>query len=210
MAEARRLASGDPPPDAVVVDESATGSVPDLCAAVRDLSAAVRAPCVVLASLREAPASAADLLMASGAAGVLSWPPSPADIAAAVETARGAAAASAAEDRTVIDREILMEAAGEDPAEARELLELFLSTSNDRQADLASALDGKRLGDARKAAHSWAGAAATCGLRALRAVLSEIEDHAESGRLEPAVEAMDRARREMDRVRASMRTEWNA
>jgi HPt (histidine-containing phosphotransfer) domain-containing protein len=97
--------------------------------------------------------------------------------------------------------ERLMEFTDGDPENLRELVSLYLNQTVEQLAQLDAAVRNNQAQDARRVAHSCAGASATCGVTKLVPLLREMERQGMQGQLTSGPELMDQIRKEFARVR---------
>jgi CheY-like chemotaxis protein/HPt (histidine-containing phosphotransfer) domain-containing protein len=107
---------------------------------------------------------------------------------------------SRAEDPPV-DMDRLNDFTEGNPESLRELVTLYLDQTTGQLEQLEAAVAGGNASEARRLAHSCAGASATCGMRRLVPLLREIERQGLEGRLTTAVEVCRAAAREFDLIR---------
>jgi CheY-like chemotaxis protein len=104
-------------------------------------------------------------------------------------------------DEPPVNMERLMEFTDGDPENLRELVSLYLNQTVEQLAQLDAAVRNNQAQDARRVAHSCAGASATCGVTKLVPLLREMERQGMQGQLTSGPELMDQIRKEFARVR---------
>ena len=120
--------------------------------------------------------------------------------AAPVETVSAASVPVASEEQPV-DMERLLEFSNNDREALRELIELYLTQTQERLGKLQSAIEGKVVKEIIQIAHSTAGASATCGMDAIYKPLKELENNARGGSLQDSDKLWTIISREFARLR---------
>jgi HPt (histidine-containing phosphotransfer) domain-containing protein len=87
------------------------------------------------------------------------------------------------------------------PEGLRELVDLYLSQTAEQLGALEAAIASRNAQEARRLAHSCAGASATCGMRRLAPVLREIERLSLEGALAETGKLASDAMREFENIR---------
>jgi len=105
-------------------------------------------------------------------------------------------------DEPAVDMERLMEFTEGNPESLRELVSLYLNQTTGQLEQLEAAVKTNQPADARRIAHSCAGASATCGVNRLVPMLRELERQGLEGKLTSGAELMDQITKEFARVRA--------
>jgi CheY-like chemotaxis protein len=101
-----------------------------------------------------------------------------------------------------VDMERLLEFTDGSADSLRELVTLYLSQTEEQLAKLETAAGAGLAGEARRIAHSCAGASATCGMRRLVPLLREVERQGLEGKLTNAPQLCQEASREFKRIRS--------
>jgi len=105
-------------------------------------------------------------------------------------------------DEPAVDMERLMEFTDGNSESLRELVSLYLNQTTGQLEQLEAAVKANQPADARRIAHSCAGASATCGVNRLVPLLRELERQGLEGKLTSGAELMDQITKEFARVRA--------
>jgi CheY-like chemotaxis protein/HPt (histidine-containing phosphotransfer) domain-containing protein len=100
-----------------------------------------------------------------------------------------------------VDMERLNEFTDGNPESLRELVTLYLDQTSGQLEHLEAAVASRNAAEARRLAHSCAGASATCGMRRLVPLLREIERQGIEGQLTNADEVCRAATREFELIR---------
>ncbi len=75
----------------------------------------------------------------------------------------------------VLDRQILHDISGGDPTDLKKMMDLFFATGREQMDGIEAALRDARQAEVGRLAHKCCGAAMTCGLPALAAALTHLE-----------------------------------
>jgi CheY-like chemotaxis protein/HPt (histidine-containing phosphotransfer) domain-containing protein len=113
----------------------------------------------------------------------------------------GSSAPPTRSDDSPVDMDRLNDFTEGNPESLRELVTLYLDQTSGQLEQLEAAVAGGNASEARRLAHSCAGASATCGMRRLVPLLREIERQGLEGRLTNAVEVCRAAAREFELIR---------
>jgi HPt (histidine-containing phosphotransfer) domain-containing protein len=100
-----------------------------------------------------------------------------------------------------VDLERLLEFTDGSPDNLRELVALYLKETRNQLEQLESAVGSGAPAEARRLAHSCAGASATCGMRRLAPLLRELERQSAEEDLAGAGRLCQEAGREFERIR---------
>jgi CheY-like chemotaxis protein len=100
-----------------------------------------------------------------------------------------------------VDMARLLEFTDGTPENLRELVTLYLEQSSEQLEQLRAAVKAENAGEVRRLAHSCAGASGTCGVRALAALLRQLEHQAMAQNLADAKERVRQILAEFDKVR---------
>jgi CheY-like chemotaxis protein len=103
---------------------------------------------------------------------------------------------------TPVDMERLLEFTDGSSDSLRELVTLYLSQTAEQLEKLAAAVRAAIPAEARRIAHSCAGASATCGMRRLVPLLREVEQQGQEGNLTTATQLCEEAAVEFKRIRS--------
>ena len=107
-----------------------------------------------------------------------------------------------ASDETPVDMERLLDFTDGSSDSLRELVTLYLSQTGEQLEKLEAAVGAALPSEARRIAHSCAGASATCGMRRLVPLLRELERQGLEGKLTTAPQICQDAAREFKRIRS--------
>jgi CheY-like chemotaxis protein/nitrogen-specific signal transduction histidine kinase len=107
-----------------------------------------------------------------------------------------------ASDETPVDMERLLDFTDGSSDSLRELVDLYLSQTGEQLEKLEAAVGAALPSEARRIAHSCAGASATCGMRRLVPLLRELERQGLEGKLTTAPQICQDAAREFKRIRS--------
>ena len=130
------------------------------------------------------------------AAALERWRPAAPDEGAVGDRASAAALGGA----PPVDMARLLDVAGGDEREMRELVDLYLAQMTESLARLTRAAAAGAADEVRHVAHNCVGGSATCGITALVGPLRELERMGEEGRLEGAERLCREIEREFARV----------
>lgn len=89
---------------------------------------------------------------------------------------------------------------GEDPADVREIVALYLAESEDLLRKLRAAVRSGAIDEVRRLAHRLGGASATCGMIGIVAPLDELERSGKAGRWPDNERLLEEADRQRDRI----------
>ena len=112
-----------------------------------------------------------------------------------------ASAAAAAPKDDPVDMSRLLDFTDGDQENVRELVELYLSQTEEQLGQLAAAVQAGTATEVRRLAHSCAGASATCGMRRLVPLLRELELQGSEGQFTSASQVSRQAGEEFKRIR---------
>jgi two-component system, sensor histidine kinase and response regulator len=115
--------------------------------------------------------------------------------------ARGISSAPIEGEGAPVDIECLIEAAGNDPEQLRELIELYLQNSSELMKDLEIAIQMGTSREIETLAHKYVGASASCGMTALLGSLRELEQMGRSNELSGAAKSYACVSEQLDRIR---------
>jgi CheY-like chemotaxis protein len=113
-------------------------------------------------------------------------------------------------DEPAVNMERLMEFTEGDTENLRELVSLYLDQTEGQLAQLDAAVRANQPQEARRIAHSCAGASATCGVTKLVPLLRELERQGSQGQLTNGPQLMDEIAKEFARVRVVLAPYQNA
>jgi len=121
--------------------------------------------------------------------------------------APAAAPARAAAPATVplpppVDMERLLDFANGDPANLRELVELYIQQTSKQLVQLTSAIGDKNGDSVKRLAHSCSGASSTCGMGGMVPLLRELERQGAEGLQPNAPQLATEVTREFDRIQS--------
>jgi two-component system sensor histidine kinase/response regulator len=114
---------------------------------------------------------------------------------------RGISNARIEREEAPVDIECLTEAAGNDPEQLRELIELYLQKSSELMKDLEVAIQTGASGEVETFAHKYVGASASCGMTAILGSLRELEQMGRSNELSGAAKSYACASQQLNRIR---------
>jgi two-component system sensor histidine kinase/response regulator len=114
---------------------------------------------------------------------------------------RGISNARIEREEAPVDIECLTEAAGNDPEQLRELIELYLQNSSELMKDLEVAIQTGTSGEVETLAHKYVGASASCGMTAILGSLRELEQMGRSNELTGAAKSYACASQQLNRIR---------
>jgi CheY-like chemotaxis protein/HPt (histidine-containing phosphotransfer) domain-containing protein len=114
---------------------------------------------------------------------------------------RGISNARIEREEAPVDIECLTEAAGNDPEQLRELIELYLQNSSELMKDLEIAIQTGTSGEVETLAHKYVGASASCGMTAILGSLRELEQMGRSNELTGAAKSYACASQQLNRIR---------
>jgi two-component system, sensor histidine kinase and response regulator len=115
--------------------------------------------------------------------------------------ARGISSAPIEWKEPPVDIECLTEAAGNDPEQLRELIELYLQNSSELMKDLDAAIQTEISRDIETLAHKYIGASASCGMTAILGSLRQLEQMGRANELSGAAKSYACASEQLDRIR---------
>jgi CheY-like chemotaxis protein len=101
-----------------------------------------------------------------------------------------------------VDMSRLLDFTDGDPENLRELIDLYLSQTEEQLEQLEAAVKAGAAQEVRRLAHSCAGASATCGMRRLVPLLRELELQGSEGQLTSATQLSRQAGEEFERIRS--------
>ena len=127
--------------------------------------------------------------------------PPPSAAVTSTSTQAGSSAPPTRVDDSPVDMARLNDFTEGNPESLRELVTLYLDQTSGQLEHLEAAVAAGNASEARRLAHSCAGASATCGMRRLVPLLREIERQGLEGRLTNAVEVSHAAAREFELIR---------
>jgi CheY-like chemotaxis protein/HPt (histidine-containing phosphotransfer) domain-containing protein len=113
-------------------------------------------------------------------------------------------------DETPVDMTRLLDFTDGNPESVRELVTLYLDQTGAQLEQLDLAVQAGKAQEARKLAHSCAGASATCGMRRLVPLLRELERQGLEERLTNATELSRQAGEEFQRISAFLQAYLDA
>jgi HPt (histidine-containing phosphotransfer) domain-containing protein len=108
---------------------------------------------------------------------------------------------AAAPEDDPVDMSRLLDFTDGDPQNLRELVELYLSQTEEQLGQLEAAVQAGTAPEVRRLAHSCAGASATCGIRRLVPLLRDLELQGAEGQLTSASQLSRQAGEEFKRIR---------
>jgi two-component system sensor histidine kinase/response regulator len=100
-----------------------------------------------------------------------------------------------------VDIQCLTEAAGSDPEQLRELIEMYLQNSSELMKDLEVAIQTGASREIEILAHKYVGASASCGMTAILGSLRELEQMGRSNELTGAAKSYACASEQLNRIR---------
>jgi PAS domain S-box-containing protein len=103
------------------------------------------------------------------------------------------ASASTAAQKSIVDTDMLVAAANEDPEQLQELVELYLAQAKDLMNGLEKAIKTQSPKDVDHFAHKLVGASLACGMTAMIFPLRELERRGREGKLDDAGQFFDQA-----------------
>jgi CheY-like chemotaxis protein/nitrogen-specific signal transduction histidine kinase/HPt (histidine-containing phosphotransfer) domain-containing protein len=115
--------------------------------------------------------------------------------------ARGISSAPIEGEEAPVDIECLTEAAGNDPEQLRELIELYLQNSSELMKELETAIQTGASREVETLAHKYVGASASCGMTALLGSLRELEQMGRANELSGAAKSYACAMEQLDQIR---------
>ena len=115
--------------------------------------------------------------------------------------ARGITGTRTEREAAPVDIQCLTEAAGSDPEQLRELIELYLQKSSELMKDLEVAIQSGAAGEVETFAHKYVGASASCGMTAILGSLRELEQMGRSNELSGAARSYACASQQLNRIR---------
>ena len=101
-----------------------------------------------------------------------------------------------------MDMSRLLDFTDGDPENLRELVELYLSQTEEQLGQIAAAVQAGTASEVRRLAHSCAGASATCGMLQLVPLLRELELQGSEGQLASSSQVSRQAGEEFKRIRS--------
>jgi CheY-like chemotaxis protein len=113
-----------------------------------------------------------------------------------------AAAPPLAELPPPVDMERLLDFANGDPANLRELVDLYLQQTSKQLVQLATAVQDKNSDSVKRVAHSCSGASSTCGMAVIVPLLRELERQGNEGLQPNAAQLASDVAREFDRIQS--------
>jgi CheY-like chemotaxis protein len=128
--------------------------------------------------------------------------PAPAQSPAPAAAPARAAAPPAAELPPPVDMERLLDFANGDPANLRELVDLYLQQTSKQLLQLATAVEDKNSDSVKRVAHSCSGASSTCGMAGMVPLLRELERQGNEGLQPNAPQLAADVAREFDRIQS--------
>ncbi|HYG23796.1 MAG TPA: response regulator [Verrucomicrobiae bacterium] len=105
-----------------------------------------------------------------------------------------------------VDMERLLDFTNGNADDLRELINLYLKQTGDQIAQLNAAVAADSASEARRLAHSCAGASATCGMGAIVPLLRELERQGNEGQLVNGAQLAERISHEFNRIRVYLET----
>jgi len=121
---------------------------------------------------------------------------------AATATAPTRAAASVPNTKLPppVDMERLLDFANGDPANLRELVDLYLQQTSQQLVQLSTAVENRNGDVVKRVAHSCSGASSTCGMAVIVPILRELERQGNEGLQPNAAQLAADVAREFDRI----------
>ncbi len=135
--------------------------------------------------------------VAAPADGTAASAPAP---AAAPTPARAAAPPPSANLPPPVDMERLLDFANGDPANLRELVDLYIDQTSKQLVQLVSAVESKTGDVVKRVAHSCSGASSTCGMAVIVPLLRELERQGAEGLQPNAAQLAADVSREFNRI----------
>jgi CheY-like chemotaxis protein/HPt (histidine-containing phosphotransfer) domain-containing protein len=126
--------------------------------------------------------------------------PAPTPVATAAPTR--IAATPAAKLPPPVDMDRLLDFANGDPANLRELVDLYVEQTSKQLVQLAAAVDDKQGDVVKRVAHSCSGASSTCGMAVIVPMLRELERQGGEGLQPDAPQLAADITREFERIRS--------
>ncbi len=126
----------------------------------------------------------------------------PAPAPAAQVLSKAAPAPPAANLPPPVDMERLLDFANGDPANLRELVELYLDQTSKQLMQLQTAVGDKKGDIVKRVAHSCSGASSTCGMGVIVPLLKELERQGNDGLQPNAPQLTADVSREFDRIQS--------
>ncbi len=115
--------------------------------------------------------------------------------------ARGISSAPIEGEEAPVDIECLTEAAGNDPEQLRELIEMYLQNSCELMKELETAIQMSTSREIETLAHKYVGASASCGMTAILGSLRELEQMGRANELSGAAKSYACAMEQLDQIR---------
>jgi CheY-like chemotaxis protein/HPt (histidine-containing phosphotransfer) domain-containing protein len=114
--------------------------------------------------------------------------------------ARAAAAAPAEKQSPPVDMDRLLDFANGDPANLRELVDLYLDQTSKQLVQLSTAIEHRNGDIVKRVAHSCSGASSTCGMSVIVPMLRELERQGGEGLQPNAAQLTADVNREFQRI----------
>jgi CheY-like chemotaxis protein/HPt (histidine-containing phosphotransfer) domain-containing protein len=115
--------------------------------------------------------------------------------------ARGITDTPIEREEAPVDIECLTEAAGRDPEQLCELIDLYLQQSSEVMKDLEAAIQTGTSREVERLAHKYFGASANCGMTAILGSLRELEQMGRSNELGGAAKSCACASEQLNQIR---------
>jgi CheY-like chemotaxis protein len=115
-------------------------------------------------------------------------------------TGRVAAKAETLRQEPPVDMERLLDFANGDPANLRELIELYIQQTGKQVIQLAVAIEARNADEVKRLAHSCCGASSTCGMATMIVLLRELERQGNEGLQSNAPQLTRDVEREFERI----------
>jgi CheY-like chemotaxis protein/HPt (histidine-containing phosphotransfer) domain-containing protein len=115
--------------------------------------------------------------------------------------ARGISSTRIEREEAPVDIECLTEAAGRDPEQLCELIDLYLQQSSEVMKDLEAAIQTGTSREVERLAHKYFGASANCGMTAILGSLRELEQMGRSNELGGAAKSCACASEQLNQIR---------
>ena len=128
--------------------------------------------------------------------------PPPAQPAPVQKPKPAASKASSAKLPPPVDMDRLLDFANGDPANLRELVDLYLQQTAKQLAQLNAALAARNKDEVKRLAHSCSGASSTCGMTGIVPSLRELERQGNEGLQSNADQLANDANREFERIQS--------